>query len=107
MNSAKNSDFESLNKLKLDVDIAKNERNTLLMRPKFLRELLKQNSDEIDDLKKSVEILTQLFDASYNVSSKKSFNKVVDVSKAFCNEGAPHMNISRLTALFNSKPKFA
>lgn len=58
---------------------------------KFLQEQLKQKSDEFDDLKESVEILNQAIDASYNASSKKSSNRLVDVNKSLCDEGGSLM----------------
>lgn len=41
--SVKSSDSEDLNKLQLDFEIVKNERNTQLMTVNLIREQLKQN----------------------------------------------------------------
>lgn len=74
---------------------------------KFLQEQLKQKSDEIDDLKEIIAILTEYVDESYSASLNELSETLVDANKIFCDEGAPHMYISSLTALHNTVPKFA
>lgn len=77
------------------------------MTAKLLPEQLKQIHDEIEDLKESVDILIHAVDASYNASSKNSFNKLVDVNKAFDDDGAPHIYTTLPMALYIAIPKFA
>lgn len=77
------------------------------MTVKLFQEKLKQKGDEMDDVEESVEILIQSVYASYNDSSKKSSNKLLNLNRAFCDEGAPRMYISLPMALYNAMPKSA
>lgn len=70
------------------------------MTVKFLQKQLKQKSDKLNNFKESVEILTESVNGSNDASLKKSSNRLVDVLKAFRDDGAPRMYISTHMALY-------